>query len=151
MTDRDPTREVSFFVPGDPRPERKRQRIVTGKDGRQFIGARTDEPDRKDWKAVVRMVAWQAFGEGPWQGPLELTLTFAALRPASWPKKPTKTNPWPGFPWRRPDLSNYTKIVEDAMNGVAWLDDAQVCREVIEKVWANAPGVKVTVRRLTDD
>lgn len=45
--------------------------------------------------------------------------------------------------WRvtRPDTDNLQKMLKDCMTKVGfWHDDAQVVREVVEKVWANEPG-----------
>ena len=151
LTDGDPTRELTFFVPGEPLPESKRTAPARlGKEGQVIQGRRYETPNRRDWKAIVHYAAYAAFAEGPWQGPLELTLTFQLVRPPSWSKKPTKAYPWPDFPYKKPDTDNLTKVVKDGMTSVAWLDDAQICREIIEKTWADKPGVLVTVRRLSE-
>lgn len=67
--------------------------------------------------------------QGLWSGPVRLECTFVFAAPKSWPA------------WRRalvaggvlvphtarPDTSNLVKLVEDALSGVLYRDDAQVC------------------------
>lgn len=62
--------------------------------------------DARLYKAAV---GWQcqAAGVAPYTGPVRVTLTF--YRPA-----------------KRGDLSNRIKILEDALNGHAYNDDAQI-------------------------
>lgn len=129
---------IAFFLPGQARPEAKRQRPFKGKDGTQHMGARTDLPDRADWKAHVRHAAALAMGSDlPLQGPLTLIITVMRPKPPSWPKRPCKGNLWPWAWWKKPDADNLAKPIKDALSKVVWADDAQVVREVIEKVHSN--------------
>ncbi len=134
-----------FWVPGEPKSERKRQRVVTTATGRH-MGLRTDEPDRKDWKARVYAEARANCGE-PLHGPLSLTLVFVRPSPKGTNKKPTEKRPWPWAWLSKPDCDNLAKPVKDALTGVAWVDDAQVIREEVVKHQGPglAPGVWVLV------
>lgn len=134
MAKRDPIlynapREVSFVVPGEAKTERKRQRFVKGVG---TVGKRTDVPDRADWKARI---AERAFAEcrRPLEGPLTCEFTVVRRTPDSYPKSPTKNNPWPGYWWKKPDAGNFEKLASDALTGIVWHDDAQVVRLVVEK------------------
>jgi len=51
-------------------------------------------------------------------------------------------------PMKKPDLDNVEKIIMDALNTVAYHDDAQVAKITSEKYYSNEPRVEVTVRRL---
>lgn len=42
-----------------------------------------------------------------------------------------------------PDLDNVAKSVCDALNGVAYFDDAQICKLSIHKYYAKAPKIIV--------
>lgn len=46
---------------------------------------------------------------------------------------------------QKPDASNISKQVEDALNGVAYHDDAQVCGGSYRKVWGERNETRVTI------
>lgn len=49
----------------------------------------------------------------------------------------------------RPDTDNLVKMLKDVMTELHfWKDDAQVASEVIEKYWAEQPGIYVKVESL---
>ena len=137
--------QVTFHCPGVAKSERKRQRFIAGK-GR--VGARTDEPDRADFKARLAIFAKQAFAE-PLTGPLYMRLVVRRPQPQSYPKKPTNSNPWPWADVKKPDCDNYAKIVQDSLNGIAWVDDAQIVRLEVLKLWGSH-GVTVTVAQVDE-
>ena len=50
--------------------------------------------------------------------------------------------------WRvtRPDTDNLQKMLKDCMTKTGyWKDDAQVVREVVEKRWAEVPGIDIQI------
>ena len=52
------------------------------------------------------------------------------------------------YPITKPDATKMLRAVEDAMTGIAWLDDAQIVRQVVTKRYAECdqkPGANVTV------
>lgn len=49
------------------------------------------------------------------------------------------------FPLRKPDIDNIVKAVADALNGVAYKDDAQVTEIVASKSYSHEEGLKITV------
>lgn len=101
-------------------------------------------------------MAWQMASEAKRCGwgltsvPVELDVCCVFPVPRSWPS------------WRRaaaagclrpgkPDADNLAKLVKDAGSGVLWIDDAQVVRLMVEKLYARPgeePCTLVTVRRL---
>jgi Holliday junction resolvase RusA-like endonuclease len=49
----------------------------------------------------------------------------------------------------KPDTDNLVKLLKDVMTDLHfWKDDAQVASEVIEKYWADLPGIYVKVESL---
>ncbi len=49
----------------------------------------------------------------------------------------------------KPDTDNLVKMLKDVMTDLRfWKDDAQVASEVIEKYWADIPGIYVKVESL---
>lgn len=51
-------------------------------------------------------------------------------------------------PTKEADLDKLVRTVLDAIQGVAYTNDARVCRLVAEKTYADAPGVAVRIRRI---
>ena len=143
MADSTAARRIAFSVPGHWVTERKRKQ-GTGKFTRLV-----DEPDRKDFKAKVSLFAASAMtGSDPLAGPLRMRVEFLRPRPASWPKRPTQACPWPEYPYRKPDVDNMVKIASDALSGIVWHDDAQVCERTERKAWADRWEVVITVEEL---
>lgn len=82
----------------------------------------------------------------PFGGPLRVTLDFTLPRPKS--MRLLTAAKWASV---KPDLDNLVKACLDALNGIAWLDDAQVCVLNCGKRFAAGdedPGVYVTVGML---
>ena len=49
----------------------------------------------------------------------------------------------------KPDTDNLQKLLKDCMTSVKfWSDDAQVASEIVEKFWAEIPGIYIRVTEL---
>ena len=49
----------------------------------------------------------------------------------------------------KPDTDNLQKLLKDCMTSVRfWSDDAQVASEIVEKFWAEIPGIYIRVTEL---
>ncbi len=49
----------------------------------------------------------------------------------------------------KPDTDNLQKLLKDCMTSVGfWSDDAQVASEIVEKFWAEIPGIYIRVTEL---
>ncbi len=84
-----------------------------------------------DYKAAIKL-AWMDQGrDSPVDGPVQLRLVLTFSRPKSmlWKKRPMPRC----WHTQKPDADNVAKAVKDALNGVAWRDDSQVCRLIVEK------------------
>ena len=51
-------------------------------------------------------------------------------------------------PTRKPDCDNIAKIICDALNGVAYRDDAQIVFITVEKQYAAIPGVEIRIEEV---
>lgn len=138
------TTVADFTVPGIVKSERKRQRFINGVG---HVGKRTDEPDRASFKNKVALFARMAI-PAPVDGPVALELHVTRLRPTSYPKRPTARMPWPWADTKKPDCSNFAKVIEDALIGVAYHDDAQIVDLRVTKGWGEH-AVRVVVKRVS--
>jgi len=66
--------------------------------------------------------------------PLLMSATFVKSRPKSLPKRVT-------MPTVMPDLSNYIKLLEDALKGVIFFDDGQIVGMMCEKEFVQPGGL----------
>lgn len=54
-------------------------------------------------------------------------------------------------PTKKPDCDNIIKIICDALNGIAYKDDAQVVSVTIDKIYDTMPSVEVEIREEEGD
>lgn len=136
---------IGFTVLGEPRGWARTR--TAGPGGHHFTDKKT--ASYENMVAFTADQAMKALGVSQFEGPVDLTLNIWLKIPASWPKK--KQAEMDGrFAPRKPDSDNSTKIVMDGLNGVAWRDDVQVCRLVVEKRYGVRPRVDVVIREAED-
>lgn len=121
---------ITFSVPGNPVPQ-PRPRVTT-RGGHGHAYTPSGHPIHAYRKAIA--LAAKAAGATPTEAePLTLIVDLVFARPKShFNKSGVKSNS-PRLP--RVDCSNCLKGIEDALNGVAWVDDSQVGRVVVEKTY----------------
>lgn len=129
---------IKFIIPGDVVPW---ARAGGGKTTHKFTPKR-----QQDYMGMIRAEAHRAMSafDGPLTGPLQLKVVAVYL----WPKTVTKArrNAIDGA-WKttKPDADNITKIVKDALNTIAYADDAQVSFSSCWKILGNKAGLIVEV------
>lgn len=52
------------------------------------------------------------------------------------------------LPTKKPDSDNIIKIILDALNGVCYHDDSQICSVYFEKKYAEIPATKITIKEI---
>lgn len=131
---------IEFTIPGAPVPK-GRPRIT--RSGRAY----TPEATRA-YEALVARLALVARGQAkPFSEPVSLWLTAYVPIPPSWPKaKQSKARSGELRPRSKPDLDNVLKAVADAMNGIAYTDDALVVALTATKYYSEVPRVEVLVQ-----
>jgi Holliday junction resolvase RusA-like endonuclease len=101
----------TIWVPGTPVPKARPRVVMRNGKAHAYTDARTVA-----WEEFIALAWRQAYpGFEPLAGPLEVEV-FVYMR-----------NPGRG------DGDNFLKAVEDSLNGVAWIDDSQIMRAVVEK------------------
>lgn len=133
---------VSFTVPGHPRGWGRATPIIIGGHARMI----TDKKTRSE-EAAIRSLASDAMdGRLPFDGAVVLRLCAFRAIPSSL-SKAKRASAVAGhiFPIGRPDVDNYTKMI-DALNGIVWRDDSQVVTAVVHKRFSERPRLVIDVR-----
>ena len=141
---------ITLTIPGVPIAQ-PRQRHRTYQ-----VGARTctanytpSKHPVQQWKATVAIAWSDACDHEPLNGPVRLEVLFVAPRPQR-----LLTRAWRHvLVWheKKPDLDNLLKALKDALTGLAWRDDSQVCQCYCEKRYANhdeQPHATITVKEV---
>ena len=81
----------------------------------------------------------------PLTGPVRLNLIAVYPWPKSWSAKKRAANPWKVT---KPDADNLQKLPMDSLNGIVWVDDAQVCEWTGAKDYGEMPGLHITITPL---
>ena len=126
--------QSEFFVPGDPVPQ-SRPRVT--RTGHVYYASRIVQ-----YRKAVELAA-RAAGLPLRDGPVWLGIEAIFSRPKSHFKNRGGVGVLrpgsPAFPFARGDATNLAKGIEDSLNGIAWLDDAQVVELSVRRRWAK-PG-----------
>lgn len=132
---------VSFVitVPGVPVAKGRARSTA---DGHHY----TPEKTRR-WEADAKTLAKMQMGRNkPLAGPISVKVMAGLPVPKSWPEwKREAALQGRVVPTGKPDDDNLGKAAKDALNGVAWLDDAQIVFGSVWKFYAAQPGVKIEV------
>lgn len=127
-----------FVVPGECVPWSRAGRSAKG---HSFTPAK-----QAKYMAALKLICQAAMkGSPPMDGPIELAVHAAYAWPQSWSAKRKADTSWRVS---RPDADNLAKIVGDALNRIAWLDDAQIAVLTVKKYFADMPGLRVGIRKL---
>lgn len=140
---------VTLVIPGNPQGKGRARAFKTpaGHIG-HYTPART-----RTYEGMIRTQAIEAMGSvKPFEGPVLLTLRAVYPVPKSWPKwKKGLVEAGQILPTVKPDIDNVEKAVKDALNGVVWKDDCQVCAVVKHKLYPEsdeAPHVRIAISQI---
>src|SRR5215831_7575057 len=147
---------VEFVVYGHPATAGSKRAFAIRRDGK-FTGrvAVVDDAARtKSWQGRVAQAAAET-GAACERGPVKLALAFYLHRPRAHygtGRNDRRLRPSaPAWHCKRPDVLKLARAVEDALTGVLWHDDAQVCEEALSKHYTDdgeSERVRVRVTRL---
>lgn len=133
---------VKFSIPGPPQGK-ARPRVVRAKSGISL----TYTPDKTvAYEELVR-IRYKAAAQGfRFPDDAQVGIQIVALYPVPKSKsKKVKAAMLAGQinPTKKPDCDNIVKIICDALNGIAYKDDAQVTLVQIRKKYADVPKTDV--------
>lgn len=118
-------KSITFVIEGKPVPWKR--------PGQARNGHRYDT--QKVIKGDVAWICKQALPANfePFTGAVSLKVYFYFARPLTGPRSNPDKHPYHTC---KPDKDNLEKIIKDSVNGIAWVDDAQVDRGSSRKLYA---------------
>lgn len=142
---------VRFNVLGIAAPQGSFRAATSRKTGRAFLvqSNKRTMPWRQEVAARAQE-AMHAAGLAICNRPMHLTLRVYLPRPNGHYGAKGLRPSAPTWPAKKPDLSKLVRAVEDAMTGIVYLDDAQICDELMFKRYADdgPPRAEVLVEEL---
>ena len=101
-----------------------------------------------EYENLIR-ASYTAISKAKFERNLPLEISILALFPIpKYASKKTRELMINGyiFPTKKPDGDNIIKAILDALNGVAYRDDSQICRVYFEKMYAENAETKVLIK-----
>ena len=142
---------IDFFVAGVPVPKGSAKAFVNRRTGRAIV-MQDNRDKQKPWSSMISVTAQNLISE-PVRGPVRLSVLFVMPRPKSHfgtGKNASKLkDSAPTHHIVKPDLDKLVRCVKDALTGIAWGDDCQVCElKDVAKTYGTHPGAWISVENL---
>lgn len=135
--------EIKFTVPGAPKGK-QRPRICRINGRNMAYTPRQTVEYEKLIKARYNAVSDAKFDKNE---PLEINVIALFQIPKSASKKSKKMMiNGQLLPAKKPDIDNIAKVVLEALNGICYHDDAQICQICCKKMYAENPEIQVTIK-----
>lgn len=101
--------------------------------------------EAKAYKKAVGMLALAAGIRVPSTGRVVLHIKLFPHRPQDWAKRARKDPHTWDDTVQCIDLGNCEKVLSDALNGIAWVDDKQIRRTLLERMEPDEKGARLEV------
>lgn len=131
--------EVEFEIVGEPKGKGRPRLARVGS------GVRTYTPkETENYEAYIKVTYLNLVGHRKLEGQIQAEIIGIFSIPKSESKK-RKADMMAGkiLHTKKIDCDNLAKTVLDALNGIAYDDDKQICRLYVEKRYGKSPCVKV--------
>ena len=139
------TFQVMFEIEGKPFGKGRPRFARRGK----FVSTYTDAKT-KSYETTIRDAAKAAMGSSePLETAVSVSIYIRCPIPASYSnKRKLACLDQDERPTKKPDWDNCAKIICDGMNGIIFIDDAQIVDAHVTKVYADDAGVDVLVKEV---
>lgn len=140
---------IKLTVPAVPVAQPRQRHAVIGGHVRNYTP--TDHPVQA-YKATVRLAARDFGLVEPIEGPVRVDIDFYLPRPKRLMRRKDPPGPIPHT--AKPDRDNLEKATTDALKGLLWRDDSQICDGRVRKWYAEkngTPRVEIRVQEIIWD
>lgn len=129
---------MQFFLAMDPPTKTQQEhRVGKRKDGSLYF---YEDRELKEARNTLKLALMEQAPEAPISGPVMLMVKWLF---------PRGLHEDGEYKTSKPDTDNLNKMLKDEMTKAGfWKDDAQVVQEMIEKFWAEIPGIFIKVEEL---
>lgn len=145
---------IEFFVPGIAATAGSKKGFYNKKLRRVMMAPASKKTE--PWMNTVTFFARKVY-QGPLlEGPIRLEIEFRMLRPKSHygtgrNSLVLKRQHRSPHHYKKPDLTKLTRALEDALKGITWRDDSQVCIQDTRKVYVDRdPGAMVRISQIDE-
>lgn len=136
--------EVEFEIIGEPKGKGRPRFARVGNEVRTYTPKETE-----NYEAYIKVSYLNSVGSRKLDGQIQAEIVGVFSIPKSESKK-RKADMLGGkiLHTKKIDCDNLAKTVLDALNGIAYDDDKQVCKLYVEKRYGEYPCVKVRLREV---
>ena len=107
-----------------------------------------NEPRTVEAEARIRADVVEFMGNhAPIEGAVQVVLTYTIEPPASWSAKKRREAIGSAIS-TRPDVDNYAKLTLDACNGALFVDDGQIARLTVNKIYGEPARTVLQLRNI---
>jgi Holliday junction resolvase RusA-like endonuclease len=160
MSEGNGDKAIRIWVPGIPQPGGSKQGFAVPVKGtdipdpadptrklyRKYQAVVTEDNRKsKPWRESVAWAAKEKFSD-PIEGPIEVSYKFFMPRPKSHFGKRGLRPSAPTQHTVKPDVTKLIRSTEDAMKGIAWIDDSNVVDQHGRKVYGHRPGALIIIK-----
>lgn len=136
--------KYTFCIPGECRGKMRPKASSFGGHAKVYTPAK--QVEYENWVRLCFKNAFPDFSPIPAGTPVKADISVLLAIPQSFSKKRRKEALDGDLtPLRKPDIDNAAKSILDALNGIAFHDDAQVVQLWAKKLYADEAGVWVTL------
>jgi Holliday junction resolvase RusA-like endonuclease len=140
--------QIRFIIPGEPRGKGRPRASSRGGFTRLYTDAKT-----ASYENLCALACKEAMkGQDPIAGPVSVSVTLSFPVPKSASKKKAADMLAGKIRHtKKPDADNCLKAILDGINGIAFVDDAQVVEICVFKNYGAKTFARVTVRELDQE
>lgn len=137
---------ISFVVPGNPVAKGRARSFVRNGHVAHYTPEKT-----ANYENLVKLMALECMvGKSLLDGAVSMRISLHVPIPSSWSKKKQEqARNGELRPLTKPDCSNVTKAIEDAMNGIVYVDDKQIVELSVSKYYSELPRAEIKVSECT--